>query len=687
MTDLRYRAYISYSHKDEVWAAWLHRALESYRVPRNLVGHKSVFGAVPSRIRPVFRDRDDLSSATDLGGTVSQALAESENLIVVCSPDAAASHWVNEEIRQFAQLGRTDRIFCIIVNGEPADDGSVSNCFPTALKEIGFNEPLAADVRKWADGKYNAKLKLIAGLLGLRLDELLQRDLHRRRKRRTIFSLGFIAVLILAVVTVLSQISERQERQKAEQLATAIVDLGERVQSEASLETRAVISTLAAEHLEGLDPDKLSPDTAAKVAIAIRQMGLVSQGQGKPEEAMAAFQRSRNLFASLVNKYPDRPNMLFQLGNAGYYIGNLHMRQGRYDSALVEMQAYYRHSLALYEADPENTDWIMELSFAHNNLAAVRLEGGRVFDEETQEHMTEAVRLMEMVVAAKPDDEAVADYYATVLAWAADAQTEACNLEKAITLRGKVTSLRKDSSRSDPRNSDLKRRYAYDLSGLGSLHLQLGRLVLAEQHMSLAVSKLQQLVASDPSNVPYQEAFLVRQFWLAKVIGENGRPEKARLLLQELVPKMRPNEDSEIYNKTSMGEYIDLLITLAEIESRLGERQTASRHLQTAMTLQLDMSESLEWDNTDYQRVLRAKYLWWDQNGPEGLDLFAVPEEARGESDTNFRSCVETDIAARTYMVEDNSSNAAKQVKYLQGKGYAEPGFIRFCTKYALCDG
>jgi len=686
MAELRYRAYISYSHKDEVWAAWLHRTLESYHVPRNLVGNQSVSGTVPARIRPVFRDRDDLSSASDLGGTVSQALAESENLIVVCSPDAAASHWVNEEIRQFSNLGRVDRIFCIIVNGEPADDGSVSNCFPSALKEIGFNEPLAADVRDWADGKYNAKLKLIAGLLGLRLDELLQRDLHRRRKRRAIFALGFVAALVLAAVTVLSQISERQERQKAEQLATAIVDLGERVQSEASLETRAVISTLAAEHLEGLDPDKLSPDTAVKVAIAIRQMALVSQGQGKQEEAMAAFQRSRDLFASLVNKYPDRLNMLFQLGNADYYVGNLLMGQGRYNSALVEMQKYYHHSQILFETDPENPDWIMELSFAHNNLAAVRLESGLDFNDETQEHVSEAVRLMEMVVAAKPDDEAVADYYATVLAWAADAQTEVCNLEKAITLRGKVTSLRRDSSRSDPRNSDLKRRYAFDLSGVGSLYLQLGRLDLAEQHMNLAVSTLQQLAASDPSNVPYQEAFLVRQFFLARIIGENGRPENARRLLQNLAPKMRPNEDSGNYNKTDMGEYIDVMISLAEIESRLGEKQVANRHLNTAMTLQQDVSDTLGWDKTDKLRALRTKYLWWDQNGPEGLDFFAVPDGAGVEADTNLRSCAEADVAARIYVVEENASSAAKQVKYLQERGYAEPGFMRFCKKHALCN-
>jgi hypothetical protein len=80
--------------------------LESYRLPRKLVGTSAGAGKVPARIRPVFRDRDELSSTSDLGETVKQALSDSENLIVVCSPEAAASFWVNEEIRQFASLGR-----------------------------------------------------------------------------------------------------------------------------------------------------------------------------------------------------------------------------------------------------------------------------------------------------------------------------------------------------------------------------------------------------------------------------------------------------------------------------------------------------------------------------------------------------------------------------------------------------
>jgi len=50
----KYRAFISYSHADEKWAAWLHRALETYKVPKHLVGKATDYGPVPERIAPIY---------------------------------------------------------------------------------------------------------------------------------------------------------------------------------------------------------------------------------------------------------------------------------------------------------------------------------------------------------------------------------------------------------------------------------------------------------------------------------------------------------------------------------------------------------------------------------------------------------------------------------------------------------
>jgi len=58
MDALKYRAFISYSHRDSRWASWLHASLEKYHPPKPLIGTVTMLGMVPKRIAPIFRDRD-----------------------------------------------------------------------------------------------------------------------------------------------------------------------------------------------------------------------------------------------------------------------------------------------------------------------------------------------------------------------------------------------------------------------------------------------------------------------------------------------------------------------------------------------------------------------------------------------------------------------------------------------------
>ena len=130
----RYAAFISYSSKDAKFAQRLHRALESYHIPKQLGTFDLVGGGKNNRIFPVFRDREELPSG-DLGEEITAALRASNALIVVCSPNAAASPWVNMEIEAFLALGRRNRIFAIIHPDAPSVD---EHCPPSALmRQIG----------------------------------------------------------------------------------------------------------------------------------------------------------------------------------------------------------------------------------------------------------------------------------------------------------------------------------------------------------------------------------------------------------------------------------------------------------------------------------------------------------------------------------------------------------------------
>jgi tetratricopeptide (TPR) repeat protein len=208
--EYKYRAFISYSHKDEKWASWLHRALETFKVPKYLVGEETGMGTVPERMGKVFRDREELSSSASLGAELTQALEDSACQIVICSPNAAKSHWTNEEVLTYTRLGRENRVFFLIVDGEPGTD---QECFPQAVRfQMGADgvlsdepaEPIAADARPHADGKLNAKLKLIAGMLGVGFDDLKQRELVRQKKRRAIATTASIAGIAVAATLVYS---------------------------------------------------------------------------------------------------------------------------------------------------------------------------------------------------------------------------------------------------------------------------------------------------------------------------------------------------------------------------------------------------------------------------------------------------------------------------------------------------
>src|SRR5436309_1991681 len=71
----RYYAFLSYSHKDQALADWLHHELEKFRVPSALAGKLTVNGVVPRRLVPVFRDQQDLSAGGDLSVEIKAALA------------------------------------------------------------------------------------------------------------------------------------------------------------------------------------------------------------------------------------------------------------------------------------------------------------------------------------------------------------------------------------------------------------------------------------------------------------------------------------------------------------------------------------------------------------------------------------------------------------------------------------
>ncbi|WP_181172236.1 toll/interleukin-1 receptor domain-containing protein [Mesorhizobium sp. B2-2-3] len=208
---LKYRAFISYSSSDRGAAEKLQKALESYKIPKPLRRSGKYLNG---RVSPIFRDLSDLNASTDLGKTIRDALDNSEYLIVLCSPSAAASQWVEREISFFRGLGRPGNIIAVIVSGVPAAHDPLHEplgAFPRGLVSLrdddgSLVEPLAADIReqtgdhRGGDGFNLAKLKIVATMLGVSLAELTQRQAEADRRQRRVAQIVAAGMLFLAVL-------------------------------------------------------------------------------------------------------------------------------------------------------------------------------------------------------------------------------------------------------------------------------------------------------------------------------------------------------------------------------------------------------------------------------------------------------------------------------------------------------
>jgi tetratricopeptide (TPR) repeat protein len=385
---VRYRAFISYSHADAATAAWLHRKLEGWRVPKRM---READPALPDRLSPIFRDREELASAGELGPQIQAALAASDALLVVCSPEAARSRWVDAEVRAFKASGRGDRVFALIASGEPGA-GDERECFPPSLRE-GDSEPLAADLRPGKDGKELALLKLISGLLGVPLDALRQREARRRHQR--LLAVTSIAVAVMLVTSVLAvqamlarQAAERRQKQAEALVGFMLGDLNDKLSQVSRLDILEGAHDHAMEYFESLPDEDVTAAVLEQRVQALLRIGNVRQEQGHYDKALQSYLAADKLAGSLAQQSPGNlprqqvhADLLTFIGTMHWYKGDVEGAQSGFDAARKVLVAAQAHS-------PSDAELLFQLSTLENNAGNVNEARGRY------DHASECYRRM-----------------------------------------------------------------------------------------------------------------------------------------------------------------------------------------------------------------------------------------------------------------------------------------------------
>ena len=339
----------------------MHKALETYPVPKHL-------RRAGKATRPIFRDIAELTAAHSLSEKIRDAVENSRVLIVLCSPAAKASHWVNEEIKLFREIHGDASILAALIEGTP------EAAFPEALIQDG-REPLAASLGASNAGFKLGVTQLAAGMLGTGLDELVQRGAKRRTRR---MGAGLAASFALSAVmgfTAYQAVDARNEAQSARGDAEGLVeymikDLKVKLEPVGRLDLLEGIGEKAVAYYDSQDIKTLSDASLTRQAAARQVLAQVALDAGRMEEAQREIEASAALTREVLARNPDDTDAIFAHAQSEYWVGLYYFDQNQFAEVQPYWAEYNRLSQKLHHIDPNNFDWIMEAAWSANAMGA-----------------------------------------------------------------------------------------------------------------------------------------------------------------------------------------------------------------------------------------------------------------------------------------------------------------------------
>ena len=202
----KYKAFMSYSHAaDGKLAPMLQSALHQFTKPWYRL-----------RAMRVFRDKTSLAMTPELWPSIQNALSESEYFLLLASPQAAQSPWVQKEVDWWLEHRTAQTLFIVLAEGDVVWDSTTedfnwpkTDALSPILQGKFKNEPLYVDLR-WAKTTENLSLRhsqfrpgvlnIAATLLGRPKDELDGEDVQQHRRFLTITKLVVVALTLLTLL-------------------------------------------------------------------------------------------------------------------------------------------------------------------------------------------------------------------------------------------------------------------------------------------------------------------------------------------------------------------------------------------------------------------------------------------------------------------------------------------------------
>ncbi len=484
-----YDAFISYSHaKDKAIAQALQSVVQDIGRPW-----------WKRRALRIFRDDSSLAATPHLWYEIQASLNASRYLVLLASPEAGASPWVNKEVEHWLAAKGAQSLLIALTAGDLTWDAAANNfavgadcALPPALIGRFAAEPKWVDLRGYRDGDERASKKnpdfltraadLAAAIHGLPKEDLLSNELRQQRRALATAWTAAAGLAVLTVTALWQAYVADQERARVELVLskgartanTLVGDLAERFRSQKNIPQKFIVDVLV---------------------------------------------EARRLVDDLSATGGQRSDLVALRGRALAELSKTLRIQGRTTEALRDAEGAVAAFRDLVVREPEVTDWYLALSTSLDRLGDNSFDAGRHADAERA--YREALELLERHAKGAPA--ATIENIAVGQEKIAELLQLQGRTDDAIDLLQKSLAAREQLARTEPDRIELTRAVNVSHGKLADALWGQGRLDAAETHQKSRVASAERLAALHPDDTALQRELGQAYRGLAVVLAERGQ--------------------------------------------------------------------------------------------------------------------------------------------------------------------
>jgi tetratricopeptide (TPR) repeat protein len=630
-----YDAFVSYSHaKDKPIAAALQSVAQKLGKPW-----------YRRRALRIFRDDTSLSATPSLWPSIEQALGQSRFLVLLASPEAMASPWVNKEVTYWLEHKSSDTLLIALTDGDLAWDNAIGDfarrdCIPLPSVLAGRfpSEPKWVDMRAYRNGADPRDSKFIeasadfaAAIHGMPKEDLLSQEVRQQRRALTL-AWSAAGLLLIAVGVAgwqwnsaldaqYAAIEQRQiaehQRDRAEWNFGIAKDGADHVVFNIAQSLRNVQGMQVESVRRILDAAQAMMDQLAKAApedlklqqsrsAMLTEFVTTYMAAGDLTRARTAAEESLTIMRKLAAVEPGNGDWQHGLSVSLNRVGDVRSAAGDRAAALAAYEESLGVRRTLSAADPSNTAWQRDVSVSLNYVGGVRLEAG---------DRPQALTLYEESLAIVRKL-AAADSGSRDLDSAQGQRDLGVSLERVGDLRRVIgdpagalaaydesLGIVRNFAAVDPDDTRFQRDLSVILTKAGDVRRAAGEWAAALAAYEESLGIMRKLAAADPDNAGWQRDLGVGLVKVGDVQLDAGDRVKALTAYDESLGIMRGLSAADPGNTEGQSNLAGSLIKVGDIRRAAFDREGALAAYEESLGIMRKLAAA-DPGNTGWQRHL-----------------------------------------------------------------------------------